>query len=285
MSSVSFFQKNPITCPVCKEEFKREVLRSGRGRIIADDLESDLRRTYKVTEKFGKVNPLIYNIVVCPACFYAAMPGDFLELKDSGAINAIANGSQKRKKYADQFYGDLNFHDERVLETGAASYFLAISSYTHFPPEFAPTTKQAICAIRASWLCEDLYRKSKENGYDRAYWYFRYLAWKKYEKAIKTAETGEETFDNVKKLGPDLDTDYGYTGALYMLAYLGYEFKDTLKEEEALEKFKYYRASMAKVFGFGKSSKEKPGPLLNVARDVHKAIGKVIQKIENKNAG
>jgi len=67
-----------------------------------------------------------------------------------------------------------------------------------------------------------------------------------------------------------------------MLSYLGYEFKDTLNADEALDKFKYYRASMAKVFGFGRKSKEKPGPLLNVARDIHKAIGRVIAELEQK---
>jgi uncharacterized protein (DUF2225 family) len=273
---VSFFSNKPVKCPSCKNTFRREVLRTGRGRLIAGSLMEDLRRQYKPSKEYGLINPLIYNIITCPNCLYSAMADDYLMIKEEIG-DKIFKATGRRKKYCEMMFGELDFSLERDLILGAASFFLALSSYSHFPASFAPTTKKAICAIRCSWLVSDLDKEIPGKGYDQIYLYLRYITWKLYEKAIKSAETGNETFDNVKKLGPDIDTDYGYDGALYLMAFLGLEQVDYLPPMEKYEKYKYYRTSLAKVFGFGKTSKEKPSPLLDTAKDLHRHIGETIK--------
>ena len=57
--SITFFSKNSITCPVCNNEFRREDMRTGRGRLIAGSLTKELRRLYEPTEKYGEVNNLV----------------------------------------------------------------------------------------------------------------------------------------------------------------------------------------------------------------------------------
>lgn len=242
-------------------------------------MKLDLRRTYKPSPKFGVVNPLIYNVIVCPSCFYASFAEDFTKI-DEHAIRSVQNNFDKRRKYAFETYGQLDFRQPRDLNHGAASFLLAVSSYTHFSKNFAPTTKRAIAAIRASWLHYDLHQEQPDYGWDKVYLYFRRLAWGLYGTAIQHAENGKETFDNVKKLGPDVDTDYGYEGALYILSLLGDEHEDYMSQEERYEKYRYYRSALAKVFGFGKSSKEKPGPMLIVAKDLHTKLHKKVVKLK-----
>ncbi|MBL8992936.1 MAG: DUF2225 domain-containing protein, partial [Spirochaetia bacterium] len=211
MSAISFYGNKPVACPVCQNSFRREVLRTGGGRLIAGDLLTDLRRTYKPSPKFGDVTPLIYNIVVCPACLYAALPEDYLMIQEP-IREALKKTTKRRAKYLKMLFGNADFSQERNLTTGAASFFLAVSSYSNYTKDFAPTTKKAICAIRASWLVSDLHKLKPNAGYDRIYWYFRYLAWTLYAAAIQYAQNGEETFDKVSSLGPDIDMNYGYDG-------------------------------------------------------------------------
>ncbi len=281
MSAISFYGNKPVQCPSCQTSFRREVLRSGGGRLIAGDLMPDLRRTYKPSPKFGDVNPLIFNVVVCPNCLYSALPEDYLMVGED--IRAALKATTKRRqKYLKMIFGNVDFSQERTLAAGAASFFLAVSSYSSYTKDFAPTTKKAICAVRASWLVSDLNKLKPGAGFDKIYWYFRYLAWTLYEAAIQHAQNGEETFDKVSSLGPDIDMNYGYDGAMYMLAYLGLEQSAYLREEESYEKLKYYRLLLSKVFGFGKISKDKPSPLVNTAKDLHKDLTEKLSVLEAK---
>ena len=278
---ISFFTSHEVECPACGLKFKQEVMKTGRGRLIAEHLDVDLRRNYKITDKYGKVNPLLYSVTVCPDCYFAAFSEDFIDRGiDKGGVNAARD---KRKSYIEKIFDKIpDYNTYRDTLAGAVSYFLAISSYNYYSKEYAPSTKKAICAMRCSWLVKDLTIDYPNGNFFKIYFCFRYLAWSLYEKAIKTAETGEETFDNAKKLGPDVDIDFGYMGLLYILSLLGYELKDFIDEELLYDRFKYYRASLAKVFGFGKSSKEKPSVILDMAKDLHGNISEMLKKLEAK---
>jgi len=50
---VSFRQKNPTKCPVCSNEFYREEMLTGGGRLIAGKITDELRRLYEKNEKWG----------------------------------------------------------------------------------------------------------------------------------------------------------------------------------------------------------------------------------------
>jgi len=279
----TFFQRKPVTCPVCGNEFKKEILRTGRGRLIAGNLMPDLRRQYKPSPKYGIIYPMIYKVLVCPACWYAAFEEDFSKIKNE-SIGPLKQAENNRKNFGKTVYGYIDFEEKRTLKAGALSYLLAISSYSHLTKQLAPTTKKAISAIRSSWLCQDLKETDNDSDtdYERLYEYFRILAFACYEKALETATTGAEDFGGVKFLGPDTDTNFGYEGVLYLSCYLGIEQSIYWEEPVIYEKFKKFRTTLAKVFGFGKTSKSKPGPLLDTAKELHETLGKTINKLRDK---
>ena len=80
---ITYFSKDPIVCPVCGSKFFREDLLSGRGRLVAGDLTDELRRMYEPTQKYGELYPIVYSVTVCPVCYFAAFPQDFLSVDDS----------------------------------------------------------------------------------------------------------------------------------------------------------------------------------------------------------
>lgn len=53
------------TCPVCDEQFKVPTVRTAKARLIGTD--NDLR------PKYENIDPLKYDIVLCPRCGYAAL--------------------------------------------------------------------------------------------------------------------------------------------------------------------------------------------------------------------
>src|SRR5512133_3870464 len=80
---VTFISKEPIICPVCETSFNREELFS--GRVNAGDLTDELHRTYIPTHNYGEVFPLVYELTVCPACWYSAFKPDFPSISPKAA--------------------------------------------------------------------------------------------------------------------------------------------------------------------------------------------------------
>ena len=53
------------TCPVCDNEFKSKMVRTGKAKLISAD--SDLR------PKYQGIDPLKYDAILCPKCGYASL--------------------------------------------------------------------------------------------------------------------------------------------------------------------------------------------------------------------
>ncbi len=271
-SGLTFLAKNPSECPVCETSFYREELRTGRGRMIAGELTDELRRTYEPSQKYGEVYPLIYPVVVCPECFYAAYGKDFFEA-DAGALQRVEGDTDRRKQTVGQLFSDLDFTDYRRLDEGVASYVLAASCYDQFPSEFSPTFKQGLSCLRAAWLCADLHRKSPDEHYDYLALVFYRKARFFYILAVEREQNGEEQISASGNLGPDLDKNFGYDGVLYLSGLLEYRYgprSDPDRRAKALDRAK---RTIARIFGMGKASRSKPAAILDKARDVYRAIG------------
>jgi hypothetical protein len=272
-STLTFFSKEPIECPVCTGNFYREELRTGRGRLIAGDLTHELRRIYVPSKKYGEVYPLNYPVTVCPNCYYAAYHRDFLELPDK-AKTEISEDTTSRMDSIQPIFPVLDYTESRGLAEGCAGYFFALKCYDFFPPEFSPTIKQGLSALRAAWLCNDLHRKKPNENYDYLSKIFYRKARFFYTLAVEHEQKGVEGIAGAKHLGPDLDKDYGYDGVLYMAGYLEYKYGpkgDPQKRKAALDRAK---RTIAKIFGMGRASKDKPVVLLDNARDVYEEIAK-----------
>lgn len=273
MADLTFFSKTPITCPACDSAFYREELRTGRGRLNAGDLTRELRRTYVPSQKFGEVFPLIYPVTVCPACYYATFQADFLEIPPH-IVERIRGEEQRRIADTRLLFDSLDFAAPRGLPEGCASYYLAAACYEHFPREFSPTFKRGLCCLRAAWVCNDLHRKRPDDNYDYLGRVFYRKARFFYAHAVALEQTGKETLSGAPNLGPDLDKNYGYDGVLYLTGLLEFQYgprKIPDKRRTALTRAK---RTVARIFGMGKASKDKPAAILDNAREIYDEITK-----------
>ena len=86
-------------------------------------------------------------------------------------------------------------------------------------------------------------------------------------------ETGRiESIESVSHFGPDTDKNYGYDGIIYLSGLLEYKYGQRENLQLRLKKLEDSKKAIARIFGLGKSSKAKPGPLLEVARDLYDKI-------------
>ena len=271
MADLTFFSRTPLSCPVCDTRFYREELRTGRGRLNAGDLTQELRRTYVPSQKYGEVYPLIYPVTVCPSCSYAVLHQDFLAAP-AEAIETVRETEQQRVEDVRTVFSSLDFAAPRGLEEGCAAYVLAAHCYEQFPRDFSPTFKRGLCCLRAAWICNDLHRKRPDDNYDYLSRVFYRKARFFYAHAVALEQTGMETLTGAPNLGPDLDKNYGYDGVLYLTGLLEFQYgprKDPEKRRTALGRAK---RTVARIFGMGRASREKPAAILDNARSVYEDI-------------
>lgn len=270
-SSLTFFSKQPLTCPVCEGKIYKEEMRTGRGRQIAGNLTRELRRNYEPSKQYGPVYPLIYPVIVCPTCFYAAYSDDFPSVPESKR-ETLESETDHRLDAFNDLLPPLDFSEPRGLKEGVASYVLATMCYEQFPKQFSPTFKSGVSQLRAAWLCGDLHKTHPTENYD----YLARVLYRKarfyYSLAVEREQNGKEPMSGAKHLGPDLDKNYGYDGVLYISGLLEYQYgprSDPEKRRDALDRAK---RTVARIFGMGKASKNKPAAILDNARDVYESI-------------
>ncbi len=272
---VTFYAKEATRCPVCDASFKREELFS--GRVNADEMTDELHRTYKPLHAFGDVHPLVYELDVCPSCFYSAFRLDFLPAGTKFASD-LRERIDSRIEEVQKIFSPLDYQEPRGILEGAASYYLALMCYELFSKEFAPTIKCAISAVRAAWLCHDLHSNASNENWD----YVAGLLYRKarfyYRAAIEHEQNGSEPYSILRLLGPDTDKNYGHEGVLYMAAILELKYGPTDNTEIRRERLKAAKISVARMFGFGKKNKSKPGPLLEKARDLYERLKHELQE-------
>ncbi|MDC7224589.1 MAG: DUF2225 domain-containing protein [Spirochaetales bacterium] len=268
---VSYIAKKTTTCPVCGAEFKREELLTGGGRMNAGDLTDELHRQYLPTGKYGDVYPLIYSVTVCPACYYAAYVPDFDGLGiDKAEQLKIQTGD--RKNLVKNIDPQVNFHENRGLREGISSYLLAMICYEKHEIDRAPTFRQAMSALRGGWLSMDFHKKVPNDNWDYlAQVFFRKAAFF-YSMVVENEQNGKEQVSSLGNLGPDIDNNYGFDGVLYLAGLLEFKYGQRTNVYERGEKLKKARSTVARIVGMGKSSKSKPGPLLDSSRDLHRRI-------------
>lgn len=280
-SKVSYFAKDDTICPICEEKFKIEKMLSGRGRLNAGQLTDELRRLYIPTPKYGVVNPLFYVIVTCPNCFYSTYESDFKNIPPSN-IDKLRNDIVKRKKFVYDSFGPIDFKRERKALEGLVSLIMAQYSYAFFPQKVAPTTKIAISSLRAAWLASDLENEKKDKFYGQLKDSLYKKAYNYYSKAFALLNNGKENVEAAGFLGPDLDKNYGFNGFLFLYGVLLYKYGLSEIEDKA-EKIRVAsdaKAIIGRIFGSGKSSRDKNVQFLDMARDLYDKFAKYISSLE-----
>jgi uncharacterized protein (DUF2225 family) len=276
---LSFMSKEEYLCPVCETVFHREELLSGSGRLIAGDLTDELHRLYQPSAKYGDVYPLAYTAIVCPECWFASVDKDFSDLPKN-VREQVLGDREKRMADVRQIFPHVDFNEPRNLTSGAASLYLAVRCYDFYPKEFSPTIKQGIAALRAGWLLDDMDKKYPGQHFDWAARLFKMKAQFFYSEAMQREQNGKETLSAIQIFGPDTDKNYAYEGALYLSGLLKIKYGSRENPEQWRASLGEVKRTIAKIFGLGKSSKSKPGPLLEHARHLYDALSKELNETD-----
>ena len=270
---ITFYSKKEYFCPVCDTLFHKEELYSGRGRLIAGALTKELHQLYEPSAKYGEIFPVVYLSLVCPECWFAAMDDDFNALPATGKKKAM-DDREKRMKDTSLIFPNLDFREHRTLMEGAASQYLTLRCYDYYNKETSPTIKQGLASLRCAWLLDDLHQKYPDQHYDWLAQLSRKKAEYLYNEALAREQSTTETLSGMKAFGPDTGRGYGYEGMLYLCAYLRYHYGTSHNAEERKTALEDARRTISKLFGMGKSSRDKPGAFLDIARSLYDTINK-----------
>ncbi|MDR1840220.1 MAG: DUF2225 domain-containing protein [Treponema sp.] len=277
---ITFQSKKEYECPACKVEFRKEELLSGGGRLIAGKLTEELHRLYEPSAKYGELFPLVYNSIVCPECWFSSTEPDFSLLPPEN-VKKVLNDREKRIKETELVFPNIDFSENRTLMEGAASQYLTLRCYDYYNKQTSPTIKQGIASLRCAWLLDELNKKYPEQHYDWLGTLFRKKAQYLYNEALAREQSGKETLSGLKIFGPDTDKNYSYEGMLYICAYLRFKYGPAHNAEERKFSLEDARRTIAKLFGMGKASKDKPGAFLELARKLYDTLnGELTENLE-----
>ncbi len=272
--SLSYWSKDKLICPVCKKPFAKEIMRSGNGRMNAGDLSDELHREFKPSLKYGRVYPLIYEIGACPNCYCAFFWNDFNEIKKSEIIDRLYDHSEKRKEACNNIFPYFDLKNERTLFDGAAMYYLALQTYDDCDVDMLPTMKKAIISLRLAWLSKEVHDRCSGHNYDYISQVFYRKALFFYQQAVINETARTEKSSTLANMGPDMDKNYGWDGVIYLCGLLEYKYGQKEDIQLRLKKLSESKTAIARIFGLGKSSKNKPGPLLENARELYDQLVK-----------
>jgi len=275
--AISYFSKDKIICPVCKKAFQREVMHSGNGRMIAGELSDELHRNFEPSKKFGRIYPLIYEVGACPNCYTAFFWNDFKELKDKDIQDKLLDHMDKRRETVEVVFPYFNLKKERTLYDGVAMYYLALLCYDDVDADMIPTMKMAIISLRLAWLCNELNQRCADHNFDFIAQVFYRKALFFYQQAVINETSKVEKSSTISNFGPDMDKNYGWDGVIYLCGLLEYKYGQQEDVQLRLKKLNESKTAIARIFGLGKSSKNKPGPLLEHARNLYDELSKELK--------
>lgn len=69
VDEASLLLDKTFTCPVCDQEFKEKIVKTGKAKLLSQDI--DLRPRY------ADIDAHKYDVVACPICGYAALARNF----------------------------------------------------------------------------------------------------------------------------------------------------------------------------------------------------------------
>jgi uncharacterized protein (DUF2225 family) len=241
----------------------------------------ELHRLYEPAVKYVKVFPLVYHAIVCPECWFASMEADFPLLPEQKRNDAL-NDRVRRMEDTRLIFPSVDFSEPRSLFEGAASQYLVLRCFDFYGKYTSPTIKQGLASIRTAWLLDELDKDFPGQHYDWLATLFRKKAQYFYYEALMREQGGKENMSGLKVYGPDIDKNYSYEGMLYLCAYLRYKYGPSHDQAERKSSLEDARRTIAKLFGMGKKSKDKPGVFLDLARKVYDAINAELETMNSQ---
>ena len=143
VSESDFLLDKTYVCKVCDNEFKNRTLKANKARLIGQD--SDLRPRYE------NIDPLKYDVVVCPKCGYAALTRYFNVITPPQAKLVKDNISKSFK--------GLKYPKEIPYENAIERYQLALANAI---VKRGKASERAFICLRMAWVV-----RGRMESYDR----------------------------------------------------------------------------------------------------------------------
>ena len=277
---VSYWSKEKVACPVCRKQFEREIMRSGNGRMIAGSLTDELHRNFEPSAKYGRVYPLIYEVGCCPHCYTAMFWNDFKEKMPKDDADKLFEHSEDRRQVCENIFPNYSLTKKSTLYEGVAKYLFALMTYNDLNANFLPTMKSAIISLRLAWLTHDMDLHCANHNFDIVSKVFYSKALFFYQQAVINESARTEKSSTLPNMGPDMDKNYGWDGVIYLCGLLEYKYGQQDDIQLRMKKLSESKTAIARIFGLGKSSKNKPGPLLEHARNLYDNLSKILSDDE-----
>ncbi|MBQ9990391.1 MAG: DUF2225 domain-containing protein [Lachnospiraceae bacterium] len=143
MSEVEKLFDKKYTCPVCDNTVLGKTVRTGKARLLKTDM--DLRNV------FEGIEPLKYEVILCPKCGYAALAKFF---------DSVTSIQQKyiTEKITPNFKPLNDEGEEYSYEQALSRYNIA---YANAVVKMAKASEGAYICLKSGWLCRS-YKESLE---------------------------------------------------------------------------------------------------------------------------
>lgn len=152
VQETDFLFDKTYECPVCDSKIKARTLKAGKARLLHTDM--DLRPV------FEHIEPLKYDVVICPQCGYAAISryfsGDGLTAAQIKAIKDTISASYQKSD--DQ-------KDTYTYEEAVGRYKLCLANAI---VKHAKASEKAYICLKAGWLLRSMEESLDKEAADYA---------------------------------------------------------------------------------------------------------------------
>ena len=135
-----------FTCPVCDKEFTSKIMKSGKAKLLGTD--SDLRAKYE------GIDPVKYDVELCPHCGYAALGRYFTGLTSTQAKMIREKVSAKVQIHS---YEGETYSYEHAMERYKLALVCAVVKH-------ARASEKAYICLKSAWLLRGWAESLKESG-------------------------------------------------------------------------------------------------------------------------
>ena len=135
-----------FTCPVCDKEFSSKIMKSGKAKLLGTD--SDLRAKYE------GIDPVKYDVELCPHCGYAALGRYFTGLTSTQAKMIREKVSAKVQIHS---YEGETYSYEHAMERYKLALVCAVVKH-------ARASEKAYICLKSAWLLRGWAESLKESG-------------------------------------------------------------------------------------------------------------------------